>query len=201
MKALCLLTLLSFPSFAQMENQFLSFGEAEKIWNLEPFDSAKFRAAKPDDRAGMALDIMNRGHFTDKKLVDVKKALGNPDGHFDTRYSLAYLLGSDDKNSYQLIFLPDYAGKTVENIKILHEPIPDAAPAKPIAAAATNISAQSKRLPIEIDGALAQSIYQHMHRVSESKSLKTGKNIACAKNSNTYHCSFELDDQGAAFAK
>ena len=71
---------------------------------------------------------MNRGHFNSKTMAEVRKLLGTPDGHFETRYALAYQLGSDDKNSYQLIFLPDFSGKTVENIKIYHEPISDTPP-------------------------------------------------------------------------
>jgi hypothetical protein len=183
---------LCLPAFADlMENQFLSYRDASEIWTLEPFTPAKFKAAKPDDRGNMALDILNHDVFTGKKLVEVKKILGNPDGHYDGRNVLAYQLGSDDKNTYQLVFLPDYQGKVVENIKIYHEPLDDTKP--------TSISVGSKRLPITIDGALAEAIFKHL-KVNETKSIKTGKNIACNKASGRYHCSFELDDEGTAFA-
>jgi len=175
-----------------LENQFLSYKEASEIWNVEPFTSAKFKAAKPEDRGGFALDLMNHDIFTTKKLSDVKKALGNPDGTYNIRNSLSYKIGSDDKNSYQLVFLPDFQGKTVENIKIFHEPLDDAKP--------TAITAGSKRLPINIEGALAESIFKHL-KVVETKSAKTGKNIACTKQAGHYHCSLELDDEGTAFAK
>lgn len=197
--AICLLAGFQSWAWDVMNNQFLSFGEAEKLWNIEPFDSSRFKDAKPDDRGGMALDLINRGTFNNQKLIAVKKALGKPDGKFQTRGSLVYQLGSDDKNSYQLIFLPDFSGKTVENIKIYHQPIETTPPAEPIPTT-SGISAGSKRLPIAIDGSLAESIYHHL-KVVESKFIKTGKNIACSKSANRYHCSFEIDEKGEAFAR
>lgn len=205
--ALTVLFCFSQPSLAWdvIDNQFLTFGEAEKLWNIEPYDSARFKAAKPDDRGGMALDLINKGTFNNRKLIEVKKALGNPDGKFQTRNSLAYRLGSDDRNSYQLIFLPDFSGKSVENIKIMHEPVVESATATPPSAPApatkvTSISAGSKRLPIDIEGPLAESIYVHLH-VAENKSVKTGKNISCSKSGNQYRCSLEFDEKGEAFGR
>jgi|GEM_PF-3861166 len=195
------------PVFAWdvVDNQFLTFGEAEKLWNIEPYESSRFKAAKPDERGGMALDLINKGTFNSRKLIDVKRALGTPDGKFQTRNSMAYRLGSDDKNSYQLIFLPDFSGKMVENIKIMHEPNVESVPANPASpppapTKVTSISAGSKRLPLEIEGPLAQSIFVHL-RVSETKSVKTGKSITCSKSGNQYRCSLELDEKGEAFAK
>lgn len=203
----CLLILFSLPVFAWdvMDNQFLSFGEAEKLWNIEPYESARFQQAKPDERGGMALDLINKGTFNSRRMIEVRKALGTPDGKFQARGSLAYRLGSDDRNSYQLVFLPDFSGKSVENIKIMHEPNVEAAtvhsssqPVKPTTV--TSISAGSKRLPIEIEGPLAQSIYVHLH-VPESRSVKTGKNIACSHLDGRYRCSLEIDEKGESFAK
>jgi hypothetical protein len=190
---LLILLLLPLTAFADLtDNQFLSYKEAADLWNTEPFTPAKFKAAKPEDRGGFALDLLNHDIFTSKKLSEVRKALGDPDGNYKARNVLAYRLGSDDKNAYQLVFLPDYQGKSVENIKIYHEPTDEVRP--------TSISMGSKRLPITIEGALAESIFKHL-RMSETKGIKTGKNIACNLNAGHYRCSLELDDQGAAFAK
>lgn len=192
--------LLGTAAFAQLENQFLNFSEAEKLWNLEPFDAARFKTSSGDDRAGMALDLINHGTFTNKKLTEVRASLGAPDGRYPIRASLAYRLGSDDKNQYQLIFLPDFSGKLVENVKILHEPL-ESTPVSPLKSPTAAISAQPKRLPIRIDGPIAESIFKHLKSRLENKSTKTGQNIACAKEKSRYHCSFEIDEDGVAFAK
>ena len=49
MKCLAFLFLLALPALAQLENQFLTFSEAEKLWNIEPFDSAKFKTSRQED--------------------------------------------------------------------------------------------------------------------------------------------------------
>lgn len=187
-----LVFLFCWSAFGLFDNQFLTLEQARAHWGQSAFSEEKFRSAKPDERGGMAIDLLVKEQLNGRKLTDIKKVLGPSDAKYEAGRVPAYKLGSDSQYTYILVFLPDFSGKTVEEVKIYREPLEHPGGA---------VTAGSARLPMTIDGPAAANIYRHLTAAPEDKNKKTGKNIACTREGDNYRCAFELDAEGTAFPR
>lgn len=86
----------------------LSVGAAEKRWGRQTYIPEKFKAGSPDERAKMAVDLIQKRSFLRKPVTDVFATLGDADGHFFSDLIPAYLLNEGWKNgtdTWQLVFM------------------------------------------------------------------------------------------------
>jgi hypothetical protein len=87
----------------------MPYDEAKKRWGEKSFDAQKFGAASAQDRAPMAVDLLNhKSIFLGKMLSELKSVLGRHDGFFWRDHIPAYLVEdgrNNGKKSWQIVFL------------------------------------------------------------------------------------------------
>jgi hypothetical protein len=101
-------------------SQFLSGKEAKTKWGSSTFVGAKYKNSTEQERGAMAADAINKNLFVGTDMISVRKLLGTPDSYFfsDTIYAYKITEPAADKESWQLIFVPDEKLEKVKEIKI-----------------------------------------------------------------------------------
>lgn len=196
MRQLALFLMLAMSSVARaglFENQFLPLDQAERAWGRQPFLAENFRNGTKEDRGAMSVDLIRTEKFHSAKLTDIRKTLGASDAKYENGRLPAYRLPKIGQESLILVFLPDFSGKLVEDVKIYREPL-DSTHEKE-----SGVSAGPARLPISLEGSVAESIFKHLTAVPEGDGAKNGKNVSCTHSGETYRCKLELDSNGVAY--
>ena len=201
MNKLILLFFVVVGSAYAADIQFLS---ADKL-GAAKFDAAKFDAAKFKDgdmtvRASMTADLIKSKTFVGKPVADVEKELGHPDGHYQTKES-AYVVGSEGKDLWQLVFLPDVSGKTVGDVKVhkrfcfVSQPPP---PEPPYIVS----KVVGKKWGVTITGEVAKAMFAQMGTLEIEKGAREGESVTCTKmNKTDVKCTLVMDVDGVIEAK
>mgnify|MGYP000013392135 CR=1 FL=1 len=99
------------------QQEFMSLDTAEKKYGSGSFDALKFRTAKLNERAAMAVSLIRSKKYIGKLPNDVKKDLGPYSGYFWSDSIPTYLVETSTdkaKGSWQLVFLIDEQGAITE---------------------------------------------------------------------------------------
>lgn len=118
--AICICFTLSSLADTFFAGKFMTAAEAEKKWGLAEFNPSKFKSVSEKEKGAMAADAIKKNLFVNKEMLDVRKQMGDPDSYFfsDTIYTYKITEPGPDKESWQLIFVPDEKLKKVKEIKI-----------------------------------------------------------------------------------
>jgi len=116
------LTFLSLKSFADTYwgSDFLTADEAQKKWGVTSFVAEKFKNSKEKTKQSMAVDAVKRNLYVGVDMLSVRKNIGTPDSYFfsDTIYAYKITEPAENKESWQLIFIPDEKLEKVKEVKI-----------------------------------------------------------------------------------
>lgn len=101
-------------------SDFLTVSEAQKKWGVSTFVGEKFRNASEKDRGPMATDAIKRKVYVGTDMLAVRKIMGTPNSYFfsDTIYAYKITEPATNKESWQLIFIPDDKLEKVTDVKI-----------------------------------------------------------------------------------
>lgn len=104
-----------------LNRNFMDLKTAETKWGAKPFEAEKFKKGNKVVKASMAVDLIRSKIFVGKTFEEVKAVLGNYDGYFESDSIPAYIIDikkKPDKETWQVLFLPDKTGIHVEEVKI-----------------------------------------------------------------------------------
>ena len=193
MKSILLVTaLMAIPSLAA-DVWFVPTEQANQMYGSKPFNDKAFRAGDSFTRSEMALDAIKQKKYVGEKVGAVVEALGRSDGFFDAKGVPSYLLSSDAKNIYQLVFLTG-KGDAVEQVRIHRrscEPPLNVMTAKP----------GPKKLAMELTGEGAKAIYDKMASIELENGWRKGESVKCGKVNKDYKCYFAVDNDGVIEAQ
>lgn len=121
-------SLIFFPIFACSlcfgdtfwGSDFLTVKEAQKKWGISTFNPEKFKSASEKIRGAMATDAISKQVFVGTDMLSVRKNMGTPNSYFfsDTIYAYKITEPANNKESWQLIFIPDTKLEKVKEVKI-----------------------------------------------------------------------------------
>jgi hypothetical protein len=171
------------PAQSLSDSQFLSVNQALKLWSNERFEAHRFKQGDEALRSRMVIDLILRKLYIGQKLSWVERELGAPNAEYDSKRVPAYRLQPSPDEVYELVFLPDYTGSKVEEVRI-HKSTKAALPKSAMA---------TSKLPVVIEGALAKKIFEQLLDVPEINGTKTGAGIFCAKATL---CTFHVSTKG-----
>lgn len=103
-----------------LRKDFMSPSDARKRWGHEKFDPEKFKNGDTKVKASMAASLIESKSLLNKPLPEVKDILGEYSGHYWNDDIPTYIIEEGwraDKDTWQLVFLPDKDRK-VKEIKI-----------------------------------------------------------------------------------
>ena len=114
--------ILGFAGLArgQYGETYMTAEQAQKKFGTKPFDPDKFKKGDSKLKGEMAADLILKKTFIGKRLKAVRELLGPPDGYFENKGVLAYIISPEvsKKDIWQIIFLPDKDWKRVDEVKI-----------------------------------------------------------------------------------
>jgi hypothetical protein len=119
--AISILGAVAFAAEIYVGATFISVKEAKIKWGQKALVNEVFRRSKPEDRAPMAVDAIEKNAFKGKRVAEIREALGDPDGYFFSKSILAYLIQSYSKHkkeAWQLVFIPDDNLEMVKEVRI-----------------------------------------------------------------------------------
>lgn len=101
-------------------SDFLTVNEAQKKWGISTFAGEKFKNAPEKERGSMATDAIKRNVYVGTDMLAVRKIMGTPNSYFfsDTIYAYKITEPAANKESWQLIFVPDDKLEKVKEVKI-----------------------------------------------------------------------------------
>lgn len=101
-------------------SDFLTVSEAQKKWGASTFVGEKFKTASEKDRGSMATDAIKRNIYVGTDMLLIRKIMGTPNSYFfsDTIYAYKITEPAANKESWQLIFIPDENLEKVKEVKI-----------------------------------------------------------------------------------
>jgi len=116
------LTFLSLKSFADTYwgSDFLTADEAQKKWGMSLFVAKKFKNSQEKTKQSMAVDVVKKASICwNRNAVGTQKHR-TPDSYFfsDTIYAYKITEPAENKESWQLIFIPDEKLEKVKEVKI-----------------------------------------------------------------------------------
>jgi len=84
------------------------------------FVAKKFKNSQEKTKQSMAVDVVKRRLFVGTEMLSVRKNIGTPDSYFfsDTIYAYKITEPAENKESWQLIFIPDEKLEKVKEVKI-----------------------------------------------------------------------------------
>ncbi len=97
----------------------LSSVEVKRRWGAEALDTERFKSGNTQLRAKMAHSLMNSKKLRGLTATEVRKILGNFDGHYFSESYPTYLIQvaqQKGEESWQLVFLIDKNRKTKDVI-------------------------------------------------------------------------------------
>ncbi len=114
--------LLSTTAFSDTfwASEYLSLKQALQKWGDTEFKAEKFKEAADKEKRAMATNALKNKIYVGKPMLLVRKDLGSPDSYFfsDTIYAYEIDRPKANKESWQLIFIPDENLENVKEIKI-----------------------------------------------------------------------------------
>lgn len=116
------LTFLSLFSLADTYwgSEFLNIKEAENKWGVSAFVAKKFKQSTEKIKSSMAVDILRKKLYVGLDMLSVREDIGTPDSYYfsDTIYAYKITEPGENKESWQLIFIPDEKLEKVKEVKI-----------------------------------------------------------------------------------
>ncbi|MCB0367726.1 MAG: hypothetical protein H6624_20245 [Bdellovibrionaceae bacterium] len=101
-------------------SEFLTVKDAQKKWGISSFVGEKFKNASEKERGSMATDAIKRNVYVGTDMLEVRKVMGSPNSYFfsDTIYAYKITEPAANRESWQLIFVPDEKLEKVKEVKI-----------------------------------------------------------------------------------
>ena len=99
---------------------YLSLKQAEKKWGILSFDPKTFKTQSEIKKGAMAADLLKSKKYIKSDLRDVAKEIGDPDSYFFSDTIMAYEITAPEENKeqWQIIFIPDQNLERVKDVKI-----------------------------------------------------------------------------------
>jgi hypothetical protein len=99
---------------------FLTAKNAEKKWGTKKFEAISYKKSSDPDKAKMAVDLIKNKYLVGWTFTKLREQMGAPDSYFfsDTIYAYRIDEPVENKESWQLLFIPDDKLEKVAEIKI-----------------------------------------------------------------------------------
>ena len=103
-----------------LHGAFLSVKEAKKKWGTSAFKATDFTKSNELTKGAMAVGLLEKKIYLNALMSKVRSDLGTPDSYFfsDTIYAYEITPPEENKEQWQLIFIPDDKLEKVKEIKI-----------------------------------------------------------------------------------
>ena len=119
---LIFILLISYMAYAQtyLNGTFLSIKDAKKRWGSIEYNAAEFTKSTEQKKGAMSFNLIMKKTYINKAMSKVRAEMGTPDSYFfsDTIYAYEITPPEENKEQWQLIFIPDDKLEKVKEIKI-----------------------------------------------------------------------------------
>jgi len=93
--------------------------QARLYWGNTPFVAQSFREAAVNEKSGMVADLVSANYLVGKRAEQVKLELGpSTGGYYNSDTNLTYIVRTDGRVIWDLVFIVNPASGTVEHIWI-----------------------------------------------------------------------------------
>jgi hypothetical protein len=105
---------------AYINGTFLSLKEAKSKWGSVEFKASEFKKISERQKGSMAVNLLEKKSYINGPMSKVRAEIGAPDSYFfsDTIYAYEITTPEENKEQWQLIFIPDDKLEKVKEIKI-----------------------------------------------------------------------------------
>jgi hypothetical protein len=118
----CIFIAMTVSAYQALKKaEFMKIVEVERRWGKIKFDSEKFKSGDSQLKASMAASLLKSKAMVGVPLADVRMRLGAPTGYYFSDVIPAYAIGDlskDRKETWQIVLIPDSAGKAVGEVKV-----------------------------------------------------------------------------------
>ena len=103
-----------------LNGAFLSLKEAKNKWGSLEFKASEFIKSNERQKGSMAVNLLEKKSYVNGLMSKVRAEIGAPDSYFfsDTIYAYEITPPEENKEQWQLIFIPDDKLEKVKEIKI-----------------------------------------------------------------------------------
>lgn len=103
-----------------LNGTFLSLKEAKKKWGTLEFKASEFIKSNERQKGSMAVNLLEKKSYVNGLMSTVRAEIGAPDSYFfsDTIYAYEISSPEENKEQWQLVFVPDDKLEKVKEIKI-----------------------------------------------------------------------------------
>ncbi len=103
-----------------LNGTFLSLKDAKKKWGSLEFKASEFIKSNERQKGSMAVNLLEKKYYVNASMSKVRTEIGTPDSYFfsDTIYAYEITPPEENKEQWQLVFIPDDNLEKVKEIKI-----------------------------------------------------------------------------------
>lgn len=103
-----------------LNGAFLSLKEAKNKWGSLEFKASEFIKSNERQKGSMAVNLLEKKSYVNGLMSKVRAEIGAPDSYFfsDTIYAYEITPPEENKEQWQLVFIPDDKLEKVKEIKI-----------------------------------------------------------------------------------
>ena len=103
-----------------LQGIFLSTKQAKKKWGVASFKAAEFIKSSELEKGAMSVGLLEKKLYLNELMSKVRSDFGTPDSYFfsDTIYAYEITPPEENKEQWQLVFIPDDNLEKVKEIKI-----------------------------------------------------------------------------------
>ncbi len=103
-----------------LNGTFLSLKEAKNKWGSLEFKASEFIKSNERQKGSMAVNLLEKKSYVNGPMSKVRTEIGTPDSYFfsDTIYAYEITPPEENKEQWQLVFIPDDKLEKVKEIKI-----------------------------------------------------------------------------------
>ena len=103
-----------------LNGTFLSLKEAKSKWGSLEFKAADFVKSNERQKGSMAVNLLEKKPYVGGLMSKVREEIGAPDSYFfsDTIYAYEITPPEENREQWQLVFIPDDKLEKVKEIKI-----------------------------------------------------------------------------------
>ena len=103
-----------------LNETFLSLKESKKKWGSLNFNSSNFIKLNESEKGAMAVNLLEKKYYINEPMSKVRLQMGSPDSYFfsDTIFAYEITPPEENKEQWQLVFIPDDKLEKVKEVKI-----------------------------------------------------------------------------------